>query len=219
MSSRHSTMALVAGTRSRTLSCVSTTPTRASSTRKRRCSAGYVGSSGRYAPPALSTPRIATTNSTDRSRQSPTTLSGPTPRARSSRASALARAFNTPYVTTPPSPLTATAPGARPTCPSNNSCRQSIDRVGARRDRPVGRAPADARSASATGCRPGARRDSRPLLAAASRGDRASDACSRHRSADHRKRRAARIGRAAPPPGSADSSSVPGSRYPGSGSG
>ena len=38
-------------------------------------------------PPRLEHPQIATTNSTDRSRHSPTTLSGPTPRARSSRAS------------------------------------------------------------------------------------------------------------------------------------
>jgi 6-phosphogluconate dehydrogenase len=42
-------------------------------------STGYVGSSGTYAPPALSTPRIPTSSSTDRSRHTPTRMSGPTP--------------------------------------------------------------------------------------------------------------------------------------------
>ena len=74
-------------------------------------SAGYSGSSGRYAPPALSTPSRPATSSTERSAQTPTRVSGPTPAARSRCATRLACAFSSAYVRLCPSMVTATASG------------------------------------------------------------------------------------------------------------
>ena len=65
-----------------------------SSSIHRRRSAGYAGSTGRKAPPALLTARRATTISGDRSSEMATTDSAPTPSATSRRASRLARAFS-----------------------------------------------------------------------------------------------------------------------------
>ena len=74
-------------------SCVSSTGRRVSSRTNASRSAGYSGSSGTYAPPALSTPRIATTSSSDRSRHSATSVSRSTPASRRRCASGLARSF------------------------------------------------------------------------------------------------------------------------------
>src|ERR1700746_3045897 len=51
----------------------------ASPSMKERRSCGYAGSSGTYAPPALRMPSSPTTISSDRSTQTPTSTSGPTP--------------------------------------------------------------------------------------------------------------------------------------------
>ncbi|CAA9358990.1 MAG: hypothetical protein AVDCRST_MAG68-4250 [uncultured Gemmatimonadetes bacterium] len=73
---------------------VSSTAGALSSSMKRSRSAGYAGSSGTYAPPALSTASSATIISRPRSTQIATRASGPTPSARRWRASRLARAFS-----------------------------------------------------------------------------------------------------------------------------
>jgi hypothetical protein len=70
------------GSVARTFSCASSTGTPASERVKASRSAGYAGSSGTYAPPALSTARMETIISSPRSRQRPTRTSGPTPRRR-----------------------------------------------------------------------------------------------------------------------------------------
>ena len=62
-------------------------------------SAGTSGSIGRYAPPALSTPRIATIISGERSETSATIESAPTPRSTKRRATAFARSSSSAYVT------------------------------------------------------------------------------------------------------------------------
>ena len=53
--------------------------------------AGYSGSSGRYAPPAVTIPSSATTISTDRSMHTATGTSRPTPRDLRNRASRFTR--------------------------------------------------------------------------------------------------------------------------------
>ena len=64
-------------------------------------SAGYAGSSGTYAAPALRMPSCATTMSTARSTHSPTSAPRPIPRARSTRASRFAPASSSPYESEP----------------------------------------------------------------------------------------------------------------------
>ena len=85
-------------------------------------SPGCVGSSGRYAPPAFSTPSIAATRAGERPAWRPTTTSRSTPSVRRRRASALARASSSAYVIRVVSSSTAMASGARAACASNTPC-------------------------------------------------------------------------------------------------
>ena len=61
-------------------------------------SAGYAGSSGTYAPPAFRTASSATTSSSERSRQTPTRASGPTPQRRAAGAPAVRARVQLAYV-------------------------------------------------------------------------------------------------------------------------
>eukprot|EP00964_Phaeocystis_antarctica_P020587 scaffold11383_cov70-Phaeocystis_antarctica.AAC.4 len=63
--------------------CATSQPHAASSTMNRRRASGHFGSSGRYAPPEISTPYTPTTCSSERCSCSATTPSGATPRAAS----------------------------------------------------------------------------------------------------------------------------------------
>ena len=74
----------------------STTPAFDSSAITFNRSAGYLASSGTYAPPAFSTPRIPTTSPAVRSMHRHTRTSGPTPSALSLHATWFARAFSSP---------------------------------------------------------------------------------------------------------------------------
>ena len=109
----------------RSRSWVSSTATPESSSMYASRSAGRPASSGTYAPPAFSTARRETTISRLRSISTPTRTSGPTPSPRRWWARRLARAFSSAYVRDASSKTTATSPGVRATCASNNSWTQA----------------------------------------------------------------------------------------------
>ncbi len=112
-------------------------------------SAGYDGSTGRYAPPAFHTASNATTRSTDRSNITPTTDSAPTPRSVSTPANRDARSSNSSYVTRWSPHTTATASGVRATCAANNS-----DNVNPGTARAVSFHPSSNRSRTSSGSTP-----------------------------------------------------------------
>ena len=101
----------------------STTKGRASASVYAIRSAGYDGSTGRYPPPALTTARSATTNSTERGNKTATSDSGPTPNSTSLRASRFAKESSSLYVRRRPSKTTAIASGVSRTCDSNIAAR------------------------------------------------------------------------------------------------
>ncbi len=113
---------LKSGKRFRNLSCVTRTARRVSPTSFVRCALGLSASNGTYAPPALSTPRRPTIVSTERSRQRPTGLSGPTPFSRSRWARRFAFALSSAYVNCFSSHTTAKRSGLSAACFSTSCC-------------------------------------------------------------------------------------------------
>ncbi len=100
---------------------VTITGRRVSSSMNASRSRGYSGSSDTYAPPALRIATIATTRCALRLSDTPAGTSGPTPRARSARASASARASSSRYVSRESPSITAIASGVRRACASMRS--------------------------------------------------------------------------------------------------
>ncbi len=88
-------------------------------------SAGKSGSSGTYAPPALSVPKIATSRSADRSIQRPTRSPGATPSDLSLPATRLALRSSSSYVSRSSKATTASDRGDSRTTLSKSSCRQA----------------------------------------------------------------------------------------------
>ena len=86
-----------------------------------RCS-GWLLSSGTYAPPDFSTPKIAMTISRERSTATPTRLSGPTPSRCSRCATWLARAFSSAKFSRRTPISTAIRSPACRACSSTHSC-------------------------------------------------------------------------------------------------
>ncbi|CAM4417363.1 hypothetical protein MYSE111917_27440 [Mycobacterium senriense] len=82
-------------------------------------STGWVGSTGTYTPPALSTAHQAASNSTHRSMATPTARSGPTPASISTRANRVDHWSSSRYDTSRPSSMTATASGSAATAAAN----------------------------------------------------------------------------------------------------
>ncbi|GAA3836896.1 hypothetical protein GCM10022226_68580 [Sphaerisporangium flaviroseum] len=77
-------------------------------------STGYDGSTGKNAPPAFTTAKTATTNSTDRGNTTATTHPGPTPHPINTRANRLAHPFNSPYDNSTSPTTNAKPPPTRP---------------------------------------------------------------------------------------------------------
>ncbi|CAM5725206.1 hypothetical protein SFUMM280S_04921 [Streptomyces fumanus] len=102
---------------------VSVTATPASATIASRRASGRAESNGTYAAPAFNTPSSTGISAADRSKRTPTSDSGPTPRSMSPYATPFAHAFSSAYVHDPSCPTTATASGVRAACASNRSTR------------------------------------------------------------------------------------------------
>src|SRR6185436_16302749 len=84
-------------------------------------SSGYSASSGRYAPPAFSTPSIPSTIRTVRPTRNPTTSSAPTPASRRYLPNRSPLLFNSSWLNSSPSLRTATATPRRSATTSHSS--------------------------------------------------------------------------------------------------